>query len=219
MFENDVVLVVAGAESVACEAMQQTWQGGPALLEPRTWRCWGCSTTVSESYGFKAVKKPYVVHACPNCQRATFFELGVVASSGRTHAPPSPVVSQMPQCPPGSEVASLPTDVAALYMEARQAAGAQAPTASVMLCRVLLQHVAVDKGAKPKSTFKECVQHLLGGHWLPPTAAHWLDQLREAGNEANHDLIVMKFAEAEHCIYLMEVLLKNVYEMPGKMRP
>ena len=72
------------------------------------------------------------IYICPNCNKATFH-----CEEGMTPAPL-----------PDAAVLGLPADVRRMYQEARQAAGARAFTASAMVCRTILMHVAVDKGAK-----------------------------------------------------------------------
>jgi hypothetical protein len=42
-----------------------------------------------------------------------------------------------------------------------------------------------------------------------------VDQIRDSGNEANHEVVMMKREDAEHLISFCEMLLKIFYEFPA----
>jgi hypothetical protein len=121
---------------------------------------------------------------------------------------------QWPGAKLGAPVANLPDDVEAIYEEARSAIAANAHTGSVMLCRKILMHVAVEKGAKPNLNFKQYVQWLISEHHAPRSAEPWVDYIRDRANDANHEILVMTKEDATAVLLFTEALLRNVYELP-----
>ena len=93
----------------------------------------------------------------------------------------------MPTPLPGAEVDNLPGLVGAIYLEARAALSAGAPTGAALLFRTLLMHVACHLGAKPALSFVEYVNFLESNHHVPPTGKAWLDHVRKQGNLSTHD--------------------------------
>ena len=79
-------------------------------------------------------------------------------------------------------------------------------------------HLAVAKGAKPGETFKSYVEYLAKNNYVPPDCKLWVDQIRDTGNEANHEIVLMKREDAEHLILFCEMLLKIFYEFPAVAR-
>jgi hypothetical protein len=51
---------------------------------------------------------------------------------------------------------------------------------------------------------------------IPPNAKAWVDKIRNKGNEANHQIVLMGECDAKLLIALSEMLLKIVYEYPAK---
>ncbi|MCH7721075.1 MAG: DUF4145 domain-containing protein, partial [Planctomycetes bacterium] len=109
-----------------------------------------------------------------------------------------------------------PDDVASVYEEARCAYSAEAFTGAVILCRKLLMNIAVQKGADSDNTFKGYVDHLETKHYTPPDSGVWIDKIRSLGNEANHELRVMSQEDAELAIEFSEMLLRFIFEYPGR---
>lgn len=105
-----------------------------------------------------------------------------------------------------------------LYEEARDAFSSNAPTCTVLAVRKLLMHVAVEKGAQPNQKFVEYVNYLEQNHLINPEASNWVDRMREKGNEANHEIKISAPEEATEMLDFMEMLLKMVYEFPGRVR-
>lgn len=99
---------------------------------------------------------------CPNCRR------GSVANGGK---------GIQPAARPGSDLRGLPEDVARAYNEARDAASVHAWTAAEMMCRKILMHVAVDKGAKEGQTFAHYIDHLANEGYVPVVMKSWVDLL------------------------------------------
>jgi hypothetical protein len=126
---------------------------------------------------------------------------------------------QTPGVPHGESVRHISDEgVAEMYEEARRAFSAGAFTAAILCCRKLLMHVAVSKGAKEGGSFISYVEYLANEHYVPPDAREWVDQIRKIGNEANHEIHVMKTNDAQELISFCEMLLKVIFEFPHTVR-
>jgi len=108
--------------------------------------------------------------------------------------------------------------VRVLYEEARCATSAGCNTAAVMCCRKLLMSLAVAKGAKEGEAFTYYVNFLAEKNYVPPDAREWVDHIREKGNEANHQITLMKPEDAQELLSFLAMLLKIIYEFPATMR-
>lgn len=113
----------------------------------------------------------------------------------------------------------MPPDVASVYNEARECTSDRAFTAAVLACRKLLMHIAVERGAEAGKSFAHYVDYLAKKHFVPPGSEKWIDRIRTTGNEANHEIVLMKQGDAEDLINFLEMLLKFMYEFPGKIGP
>ena len=105
-----------------------------------------------------------------------------------------------------------------IYDEARQATSALSYTAAVLCCRKLLMHIAVAKGAKAGESFASYVDFLAVQNYVPPDAKEWVDHIRKTGNEANHEIVIMKREDAEDLLAFAEMLLKIIYEFPASTK-
>ncbi len=130
-----------------------------------------------------------------------------------------PQGKQYPGAPFGNSVADVPQEVGALYAEARNCMTVNSFTSAVLTCRKLLMHIAVEKGAAQGKSFLEYVEYLSLKGYIPPDGKGWVDYIRTKGNEANHEIKIMSSADASDLITFSEMLLKFVYEFPGKMKP
>jgi hypothetical protein len=139
---------------------------------------------------------------CAGCHRPTFFD----ENGG---AWPKPL--------PGRDVEHLPKDTARLFAEARLAAQAGSPTASVMACRKILSHIAVEKGAKENQSFKAYIEYLADKGYVTPDGRVWVDYIKDRGNDANHEIMLMTEKDAVGVLHLTENLLRNVYELPKQV--
>lgn len=142
------------------------------------------------------------IYICPNCTKPTYFTND----------------EQYPGSPFGNKVEGIPEAVEHLYNEARQCTTVQSYTAAVMVCRKILMNIAVDKGANEGINFIEYVDYLNGKNYIPPDGKDWVDQIRLKGNEANHEIVIMKKDDAEDLITFVEMLLKFIYEFPSKVK-
>ena len=190
---------------LASPPMPIDWRDIRHDVPSASWTCGHCGERVSIGAGWAGIddgnkQATVYIRPCPHCWLPTFF---------------GPKGEPMPHAKPGRSVASLPNDVERLYEEARRAAIARAYTATVLCCRKILLHVAVERGADEPKNFVACVQWLLEQSYLPGNAAGWVDYIRKLGNDANHEIVVMTEEQALHVLALTEQLLRNVYELPA----
>ncbi len=125
---------------------------------------------------------------------------------------------QFPSLSYGPAVKGLPSDVSQAYDEARACMMAQAFTAVEMVCRKILMHVAVDKNAPTNKSFKEYVDYLEAQDYLTKHMKPWVDEIRNRGNEAIHDLPAVSKDRAASTLEFTAQLLRNTYEMEHNMK-
>jgi hypothetical protein len=111
----------------------------------------------------------------------------------------------------------VPADIATLFDEAKISSAMGSHTASVLICRKLLMHIGVHLGAKPGESFVSYVEHIASAGYVPPNGKGWLDYIRTRGNEANHEIQIMKDADSKALIQFIDMLLKLVYEFPASV--
>ncbi|MFQ5852453.1 MAG: DUF4145 domain-containing protein [Candidatus Binatia bacterium] len=117
----------------------------------------------------------------------------------------------------GSPVGSLPENVQAIYEEAGRSTSVAACTCAVMACRTLVMHIAVNKGANEGLTFAGYVDYLAGKGYVPPDGKAWVEQIRDQGNEAVHEIVVKSRNDANKVLGFVEMLLRFIYEFPAKV--
>jgi len=177
-------------------------------MESKSFTCGYCGHPLASENGyFGALEKGLVVayiYICHFCSNPTYFD-----NTG----------NQVPGCAYGNPVFDIPSkDVEIVYNEARNCTGCNAYTASVLCCRKLLMNIAVSKGAKEGLSFIEYVEFLSDKGFIPPDGKDWVDHIRKKGNEANHEISIMKREDAEELISFIEMLLKFIYEFPAKIK-
>jgi hypothetical protein len=118
-----------------------------------------------------------------------------------------------PGIPFGPLLEGLPTEVEAAYNEARRAFSVAAYTAAEMLCRKILMHIAVDKGAKEGLTFAAYIDYLETAGYVTPPMRDWVKLIKDHGNEVNHKLTSPEQSRAEGTLFFTAQLLRSVYEM------
>jgi hypothetical protein len=178
------------------------WHNSISPIEPRGYTCSYCGKHTGPNTGFftKGGAPQRFIYLCTFCDKPTFFDGDQ---------------KQYPGAPFGNPVASLPKDVEALYIEARSAMTVNSFTSVVLTCRKILMHIAVEKGAPEGQTFKQYVQHLADEGYVPPGGEGWVDHIRDKGNDANHEIILMSQPDAGQLMAFLEMLLKFVYEFPA----
>jgi hypothetical protein len=174
----------------------------------RRYICGYCNAHAAPNDGFtvstsaKGTIDGFIIVICPNCNKPTFIEND----------------NQTPNIRMGNDVQGIPDEnVLKLYNEARDATSLNAYTASVMICRKLLMHIAVVQGANEGGNFVSYVNYLETNNFIPPNSRAWVDEIRKKGNEANHEIILMTKQDAEHLLSFVEMLLKFLYEFPARL--
>ena len=120
-----------------------------ATVARKPYRCGHCGENVGSSLGYNFTHEQRgthwaVIRICPLCNRPTYFECE----------------RQFPGVSFGGEVKNVPSEVGALYDEARKCTAASAYTAAVLSARKILMNIAVNQGADEGKTFVEYVQYL-----------------------------------------------------------
>jgi hypothetical protein len=182
------------------------WKGA-ITLPSRQFVCGHCGNPLASQEGWVATlggTRWAHIYLCHFCNKPTFFD-----NDGY----------QVPGVAYGNPVNDIPDeDVDKLYEEARNCTSSNAYTAAVLCCRKLLMNIAVAKGTKQGQSFADYVQFLSDKGFVPPDGKGWVDQIRTKGNEANHEIAIMKQEDAEDLISFIEMLLKFIYEFPAKIK-
>jgi hypothetical protein len=76
-------------------------------------------------------------------------------------------------------------------------------------------HLAVAKGAKEGESFKSYVEYLSAKNHVPSDCKPWVEQIKDIGNEANHEVKMMKQEDAENLVLFCEMLLKILFAYPA----
>lgn len=118
-----------------------------------------------------------------------------------------------PGVPFGPTVEGLPKEVEAAYEEARRCMGVSAYTATEGLCRKILMHVAVEKGAEEGKTFASYIDHLEAQGFVTPPMREWVRLIKDHGNMAQHRLDPPGRERAEGTLVFTAQLLRSIYEM------
>ncbi|AYV67100.1 hypothetical protein C2I06_09550 [Niallia circulans] len=143
------------------------------------------------------------IYICPTCNRPTFMT--------------GDKITQVPGPIPGEEIEHLPKEIESLYNEARNCISVNAHTSAVLSCRKLLMNISVSKGAQSGKSFAFYVDFLHDQHYIPPNSKEWVDHIRKKGNEATHEIPEISKEDAIELMEFTEMLLRFVYEMPGRM--
>jgi hypothetical protein len=183
----------------------QHWHNAETL-RARAFICGYCGDKVSSEKGYRvtdgAGRHRGGIYLCPSCFGPTFFT-------------PSDQWNQIPGSSFGHNVAHVPNALHQLYQEARSCTSTANYTASVLVCRKMLMNIAVEQGAAEGLKFVEYVDHLSQQGFVPPNGKQWVDHIRKKGNEANHEITLMKDQDAKELIIFIEMLLKFIYEFPN----
>ena len=113
----------------------------------------------------------------------------------------------------GPEVQGLPADVQEAYEETRRCMAAKCFAAVELLCRSILMHVAVEKGAGKGDSFVAYLSFLESKGFIAPQMRTWLDLIRRHGNETAHGLQKLDARRAESTMAFTAELLRLIYEM------
>jgi len=113
----------------------------------------------------------------------------------------------------GPLIDGLPKDVGEAYDEARSCMAVGAFIAAESVCRKILMHVAVEKGAKAGGDFAGYITHLEKEGFVTPPMKPWVDLIRKHGNTAQHKLDPPDKDRAEGTVMFTAELLRLIYEM------
>jgi hypothetical protein len=174
-------------------------------IPTQSYKCGHCGETIASEKGYYTDQNPKsYIYFCHNCDKPTYF---------------GPYGAQIPGALYGREVFDVnDSSVSDLYDEARKCTGAGSYTSAVLSCRKLLMHIAVSKGAETGKKFIEYVQYLSDQNYIPPDAKSWVDHIRAKGNEANHEIVIMREEDAKDLLSFIEMLLKIIYEFPANIK-
>lgn len=139
---------------------------------------------------------------CPNCYKA-------ITQLDFEKYTPSPRY--------GKEIEGLPEDLNYAYEEARSCISIGAYFATELLCRRMLMHIAVDKGDRDGKSFVEYIDYLENNDYITSTMKPWVDEIRKIGNIATHKIQIPECDRTELSLTFIEMLLRNIYEMPHKL--
>jgi hypothetical protein len=179
-----------------------------STLKSEEFVCGHCGADISSDKGYSAMADEgslveAVIMICHKCGKPNYIQ-----KDGEQV--PGPMV--------GEEVTNLPEDISSLYNEVRRAYSVNAFTCSVLCARKILMHVAISKGAKEKQNFEYYVNYISDNDIIPKHTKPWVDSIRDAGNETNHEVKSNTEEEASEIIEFLGMLLKLVYQYPAKMK-
>ncbi len=195
--------------------MSSGFQGHRAVARtdgsnPQSWlqyKCGHCGTSVSGAviaywqggvtYQGRSTNREVRWLLCPECVQGSVWNDGNV----------------VPGAAFGPSIQGLPSDVDSAYKEAQSCMRANAFVAAELLCRKILMHVAVDKGAKEGDSFAAYLSHLESKGFITPPMKGWVELIRKHGNDSTHKLAPPVQTRAESTVMFTAELLRLVYEM------
>ena len=113
----------------------------------------------------------------------------------------------------GPSIEGLSPALIEAYTEARKCLSICAFTSCELICRKILMHVAVEKGAKDGDSFSNYISHLENKGFVTPPMSGWVKLIRKHGNKANHQLNTPDKKQAESTLMFTAELLRLIYEM------
>ena len=166
-----------------------------------SYTCGYCNTKISGAVVCGYYPSP--IHTikwllCPNCGDGS-----VLALDGNVY----------PGVPFGPNIEGLPDNILEAYKEARSCMSVNAFTSCELICRKILMHVAVEKGANEGDSFINYLSYLEGKGFITPPMKNWVDLIRQHGNKATHLLESPDKKRAESTIMFTAELLRLIYEM------
>lgn len=175
------------------------WEN-PRQLEGIRYTCGYCGVHTSPNHGYATNRDGSnfgaIVAICTNCHRASYLFMNERNVLEQT---PGPLL--------GEAIRHLPEDIDNLYGEAQRAIGANAHTASVLITRKILMHVAVEQGAEVGRNFLQYVEFLRDEGYIPPNGEGWVDYIRQRGNETNHEINIMNEGDSSGLLRFLIRLL------------
>jgi hypothetical protein len=121
---------------------------------------------------------------------------------------------------PGKTLEHSPVEVVRAWEEARSAYSVGAYAAAELMCRKILMHVAVAKRlVKAGQPFVSCMNALQSAGYITTGLEEVVDQMRDRGNVANHDLPASSEQESQVTLMITRHLMEALYELPGMAAP
>lgn len=176
----------------------------------------------------------YFTHQCPFCSGT---QMGIVAMASWQAGEPDTKWLRCVQClrgvvlndsrpAPGTRPLDtpdyVPEDAARTWNEVRDCLSVGAYTATVMLCRKILFHVAVDEGLPEKGdngrapTFAAALAYLEAEGVLTRKMRPWVTRVKDVGNEANHEIAGHDENEALTIAKFTREILYLAYTLPAE---
>lgn len=187
------------------------WRNTIEIHPGASWKCGYCGNQVAGNTGYSRDPIPRddgkIIFICPHCENPTAF---IPNSFGE--------VDQIPGAPFGDDIQFLPDDISKLYGEVRRCIQYTAYTSAALLMRKLIMHLAVEQGAEENQKFIQYINYLDENNWIPPNGKSWVDSIRKKGNEATHEIRFTSESEAIQLLSFIEMLLKFMYEFPGRVQ-
>lgn len=186
-------------------------------MPAKLFECAWCKHQVSATHGYNADVTTYINRTMGvsghNSPRVNSAQLHIrICNCGWPTFFDESKKFQIPAPGFGENFKKLPTDTGALYEEMQRASSVNSHTLCVMAARKLLMHIAVEKGASTNLSFAEYVQWFVDNNYAPPNSKTWIDKIRQKGNEANHEIVIMDASQAQEIIKLCELLITFIYE-------
>ncbi len=182
---------------------------GSNAVESNEVKCGYCGGIVAPHMGYKIKQDDQTgmtiayIYECPHCKNPIIY-----FCRNKTVIPGSMF---------GRDIKNLPDSIQTLYSECRTCYANQCYTASQMIARTLLMHIAVEQGADDNQSFAYYVNYLESKGYIPPNGKAWVDFIRTSGNVANHEVIIKEREETEKVITFLSTLLLFIYELPNEL--
>lgn len=176
--------------------------------------CGHCNHKTSANRGIMSDNLSFASAICSYCNKPSVFNLNPSYLSGKVSG--FTILEQTPGAKYGNKVNHVPSMISELYEEARSCTTNNNFTASVMCCRKILMHIAVEEGAKEDLSFVKYVSYLVDKGFVPPKSEAWVTKVKDKGNEVNHEIILMTNQDAETTLKFVEMMLKYLYEFPNE---
>lgn len=164
--------------------------------------------TIDNIFGLLSPESAWLL--CPACDMGAF---GVGSPEG--------LIVSYPEVRPFGFPENLNDEVRGTWNEALSSYAASAYTASALMCRKIIFHMAVETGLSEKNargwapSFEQCVDHLvLEGHITNRQKDKWVDSIRVWGNTATHELDPVTKEVAHSALQFTLQLLQMIYEFP-----
>jgi hypothetical protein len=190
------------------------WRGNLEKVdEPISWECFNCQKNVGgRTIGWRLVsesgKHRGWVAVCNVCNYPVFIDRdGQPAQRGLF----------------GVSAIAAPALTRALYDEARFCHGTGAFSATTLLCRKLIMHIANDLADSDtfnkRTNFVEYIDWLEANNWAPPRSRPWIDHIRERGNAETHEIRIADETEARQLLIFVGALIAFAYELNAQLQP